>query len=138
MKKLMAIGLAVAMAFGLVGCGGNQSTAASAESDSAKAASESQEESSTNIKEAKGTSSAEMEGTIDFEISHGVDEYGNKSLMLSYTNNTNHAILGGQFMSDLKKDLTSDEEALLSELQEECGVDDDDLSCLSRPVTHLF
>lgn len=128
MKKLMAIGLTAVMAFGLVGCGGSQSAAVSVDSDSAEAASESQEESSANTKEAKETSSAEMEGTIDFEISHGVDEYGNKSLMLSYTNNTNHAILGGQFMSDLKKDLTSDEETLLSELQEECGVDDDDLS----------
>lgn len=128
MKKLMAIGLAAVMAFGLAGCSGSQSAAASAESRSVESTSESQEESSANTKEAKETSSAEMEGTIDFEISHGVDEYGNKSLMLSYTNNTNHAILGGQFMSDLKKDLTSDEETLLSELQEECGVDDDDLS----------
>ncbi len=128
MKKAMTIGLAVVMAFGLVGCSGSQSAAASSESGSTEAVSESQEETSTENKEAKSTTSAEMEGTIDFEISHGIDEYGDKSLMLSYTNNTNHPIIGGQFMSDLKKDLTSDEETLLSELQEECDVDDDDLS----------
>lgn len=125
MKKLMAIGLAVATAFGLVGCGGSQSAAVSSSTEST---SESQEASSTAEKEpANDTSSAEMDGTIDFEISQGINEYGDKSLMLTYTNNTNHPIVGGQFMYDLKTDLTSDEESLLSQLQKEYEVDDDDL-----------
>lgn len=127
MKKLMAIGLAAAMAFGLVGCGGSQSTAASVESGSAEAASESQEETSAENKEAKETGSVEMAGTIDFEISQGIDEYGNKSLMLAYTNNTNHPILIADFMFDFRTDLDDAEKDLLSALQSECTIDDDDL-----------
>ena len=126
MKKLMAIGLAAVMAFGLAGCGGSQSSAASAESRSVESTSESQEESSAeNTKEKH---SAEMEGTIDFEITQGLNEYGNKSVTLTYTNNTNHTIIDLEFDADLKKNLTSEEEDLLKTLQQETEVEDDDLS----------
>lgn len=128
MKKAMAIGLAAVMAFGLAGCGANQSTAESAESSSKEAVSESQEETSTENKEAKGANSVEMTGTIDFEITEGVNEYGNKSLMLTYTNNTNHSIIDLEFDADLKTDLTTEEEDLLKTLQQETDVKDDDLS----------
>ena len=126
MKKLMAIGLTAVMALGLAGCGGSQSTAVSVESGSAEAASESQEESSTD--DTKEKHSTEMEGTIDFEIAQGLNEYGNKSVTLTYTNNTNYTILDLEFDADLKKDLTSEEENLLKTLQQETEVEDDDLS----------
>lgn len=126
MKKLMAIGLTTIMAFGLVGCGGSQSADTSAESSSVKSTSESQEETSTDATKEKH--STEMEGTIDFEITQGLNEYGNKSVTLTYTNNTNHTIIDLEFDADLKKDLTSEEENLLKTLQQETEVEDDDLS----------
>lgn len=126
MKKLMAIGLAAVMAFGLAGCGGSQSAATNAESGSVESTSESQEEASTDATKEKH--STEMEGTIDFEIAQGLNEYGNKSVTLTYTNNTNHTIIDLEFDADLKKDLTSEEENLLKTLQQETEVEDDDLS----------
>lgn len=126
MKKLIAIELAAAMAFGLVGCGGSQSTAASVENGSAEAASDSQEE--TSADDTNETHSTEMKGTIDFEIAQGLNEYGNKSVTLTYTNNTNHTIIDLEFDADLKKDLTSEEENLLKTLQQETEVEDNDLS----------
>ena len=128
MKKAMAIGLAAVMAFGLVGCGASQSTAASAESDSTETVSESQEETSTETDSAKEKHSVEMDGTIDFEIAQGLNEYGENCLTLTYTNNTNHAIIDLEFDADLKKDLTDEEENLLKTLQQETDVKDDDLS----------
>lgn len=124
MKKLMAIGLAVATAFGLVGCGGSQSAAVSSSTEST---SESQEVSSGMNKNDAEPNSVEMEGTIDFEITQGIDEYGNKSLMLAYTNSTNHPILVADFMFDFRTDLEDGEKELLSALQSECNIDDDDL-----------
>lgn len=128
MKKLMAIGLTAVMAFGLAGCGGSQSATVSTESGSTETISESQEETSTEGTSTKDANSVEMTGTIDFEIAEGVNEYGNKSLMLTYTNNTNHPIIDLEFDADLKTDLTTEEEDLLKTLQQETDVKDDDLS----------
>lgn len=129
MKKAMAIGLTAVMAVGLAGCGGTQSVAVSSENGSTEAVSESQEETSTeNTDSTKEKHSAEMEGTIDFEVTQGINEFGEKSLVLTYTNNTNHAIIDLEFDADLKSDRTSEEEDLLKTLQQETDVKDDDLS----------
>ena len=126
MKKAMAIGLAAVMAFGLAGCGANQSTAESAEPSEPKTPGSA----FTDTKEAedtKETHSAEMEGNIGYELSRGITDYGEKSLMLSYTNNTNHPILSVQFYFELKEDLTDEDRELLSKLQKELEIDDDQM-----------
>lgn len=128
MKKAMAIGLAAIMTFGLVGCGGSQNAATSVERSSVESTSENQEASSTKTGVPKEKHSVEMDGTIDFEVAQGLNEYGENCLMLTYTNNTNHTIIDLEFDADLKKDLTDEEENLLKTLQQETDVKDDDLS----------
>lgn len=126
MKKLMAIGLAAVMAFGLAGCGGSQSAAASSKSSSPTTPGSAFTD-TKDTDDAKETHSAEMEGSIDYEISRGITDYGEKSLMLTYTNNTNHPILSAQFYFELKDDLTDEDNELLSKLQEEHEIDDDQM-----------
>lgn len=77
MKKLMAIGLAAVMAFGLVGCGGSQSSAASSKSSSPITPGSAFTDTNDTY-DSKETHSAEMEGSIDYEISRGITDYGEK------------------------------------------------------------
>lgn len=118
MKKSMVIGLATFMIFELAACGGSQSTAVSSDPTTPAAAFKSEESSS------KEKHPAEMEGTISYELSRGITDYGEQSLMLSYTNNTNHPIANIQFMFDVKEDLSAEEQELLSQLQEKFEVSD--------------
>lgn len=119
MKKLMAIGLTTVMAIGLVGCGGSQSSTIEKTEPSTPAEAFNSEKSDT-----KETHSAEMEGTITYELSRGITDFGEQSLMLSYTNNTNHPIVSAQFLFDIKEDLTEEEKDLQSQLQNKFEIDD--------------
>lgn len=135
MKKLMAIGLAVATAFGLVGCGGSQSTASSAESSSVESTSESQEESSTESPDSSALAKDEIKiDELPWEITTMINDYGNREFVVAYTNNSKYAIMGFDIEFTLKDGLTDDQMAVFEDLKEEYEYTDEELSELTMKV----
>ena len=75
---------------------------------------------------------------IDWSVGMKVDDYGDRSLMCQYTNNSSLSILGVEVKYSQKDDLTDEDRQVLSDLKDTYGYTDEELKDLYMTASVEF
>ena len=127
-KKLLALCLASTLI--LSACAG---TSANSTVEINSISSDASEEAEHNNEEANSVSTANDPikiSDIDLTVESRIDDYGDRSIMCQYTNNSTYSILGVEIKYTQKESVTDDDRAVLSDLKDTYGYTDDELNDL--------